>query len=222
MFLSMRSTLRSKKRDLEVHLGGTFDRPFPVSTLPTSVSQGGSHLGGFHFLKAFSMSSEAPAAAPEVVGEPNASNGVTGESTAKSAASAPPPATVTDPSPSGVTEEKPKAEVPLSERLKVSLDLPVSAPTSKKERPKLTLAPWQPDDGVSECHHCKRSFNPLLLRFKVCTCAFCWIGDPHALRRLAWLFSAPFEGFYDAHWTEKSLTRSHLSLYCLASLSNLR
>jgi hypothetical protein len=47
-------------------------------------------------------------------------------------------------------------------------ETPISPATAKKDRPKLVLAAWQPDDSVSECFLCKRSFTPLLLRFKVC------------------------------------------------------
>jgi len=44
---------------------------------------------------------------------------------------------------------------------------PITPATAKKERTKLVLATWQSDENVNECHSCKRSFNPLLLRFKV-------------------------------------------------------
>lgn len=117
------------------------------------------------------MSQDAPTAPTEVVEVSNVTNGEAGESTTNTSVAVAPAASPSEPKPSGAVEEKPKAEVPLSERLKVSMDLPVTTSTSKKERPKVVLAPWQPDDGVSECQHCKRSFNPLFLRFKVC-CTF--------------------------------------------------
>lgn len=113
------------------------------------------------------MSQDAPTAPAEVVEVSNATNGEAGGSVTNSSATVAPVASPSAPTPSGVVEEKPKAEVPLAERLKVSMDLPVSTSTSKKERPKVVLAAWQPDEGVSECLHCKRSFNPLFLRFKV-------------------------------------------------------
>lgn len=114
------------------------------------------------------MSSEAPSVPTEAVVAQNEGGGGVGESTTSTSPVVPPVSTATESAPSEVVESKPTAEVPLSQRLKVTMDMPVSAPTSKKERPKLVLAPWQPDDGVSECQHCKRTFNPLFLRFKVC------------------------------------------------------
>jgi HAD-superfamily hydrolase (TIGR02245 family) len=83
-------------------------------------------------------------------------------------------------SPSDSVAEVPKNDVPAVSAATLPFEvptLPQTAAPKKKERPKLVLATWQPEEGVTECFACKRSFNPLLLRFKkhclLCGNIFC-------------------------------------------------
>lgn len=60
---------------------------------------------------------------------------------------------------------------------------PVTAP--KKDKLKLVLVSPLPDENISHCHSCDRTFTPLLLRFKVCILSP-WVYQAHntqAVRR---------------------------------------
>lgn len=55
---------------------------------------------------------------------------------------------------------------PVSPTLRVTES--ISSPEQpKKEKSGLVLANWVPDEAVTECSSCKRTFSALLLRFKV-------------------------------------------------------
>lgn len=109
------------------------------------------------------MSEDAARAAAVAVEASNGANTVNGTSSTLSATlepSSPPVTSVSPPEPVAAPSQnlKDKLEMPA---------MPSTVTSPKKERAKLVLAPWQPDENVTECALCKKSFNPLLLRFKV-------------------------------------------------------
>ena len=107
-----------------------------------------------------------------------------------------------------------KSEV-IKQETHVETATKVNTPTTaKKDKNKLVLATWQSDEGVSECYMCKRSFNPLLLRFKV------RISQSLPIEHLKCIVNrCPFPNLILPF--NCSLTPSLTLIFALESLSNL-